>query len=357
MRTVDGRAALMGFISYAHGDKPLVDGFLEMLRPRLASVREIGLTVWSDKPSTAGSGWQEEIADAIATADFSLVCVTPSLLASRYVTAVELPALRASGSVLVAVALEPVDLDLGNVPGLRDAQIFHYMGSGVVRRRSFHECDPRERTRFCDVLVAEMAERLRDADERAPMHARPEEAPRPRRDVPPWRDGFAIDARSRDAGGLAPGLVEDLIQRMTPEVGVPSESSVRQARRNATARTALLREFGALTGDEIGEQHSRARNRHALAARWRKEGRVFGVTYHGRTVYPAFQFEPVSGELRQVVRAVLTALPVGRMSEWEVALWWTAANGWLGDRRPVDLLDDDPDGIVAAAAGLEPSPL
>jgi hypothetical protein len=146
--------------------------------------------------------------------------------------------------------------------------------------------------------------------------------------------------------------LEQLIEQMTPELSLPSEAQVRQARRSAEARTQLLQEFGALTGDQIGEEHSHARNRHALAARWRKEGRIFGVPYRGQTLYPAFQFDAVSGEVKASIRDVLTQLPRDRMSEWESALWWTAANGWLGGRRPVDALDDEPDAVAAAAAQL-----
>jgi hypothetical protein len=146
--------------------------------------------------------------------------------------------------------------------------------------------------------------------------------------------------------------LEQLVEQMTPELSLPSEPKLRQARRNAEARTQLLQEFGALTGDQIGEEHSQAQNRHALAARWRKEGRVFGVPYRGQTLYPGFQFDPVSGQVKPAVREVLARLPRDRMSDWESALWWTAANGWLRDRRPVDVLDDEPDAVADAAGHL-----
>lgn len=146
--------------------------------------------------------------------------------------------------------------------------------------------------------------------------------------------------------------LEHLIEQMTPELSLPTEPKLRQARRNAEARTQLLQEFGALTGDQIGEEHSRAQNRHALAARWRKEGRIFGVPYRGQTLYPAFQFDTVSNGVKPSIRDVLDQLPRDRMSEWEIALWWTAANGWLGGRRPVDVLRDDPEAVTTAAARL-----
>jgi hypothetical protein len=146
--------------------------------------------------------------------------------------------------------------------------------------------------------------------------------------------------------------LEQLVEQMTPELSLPTEPNLRQARRNAEARTQLLQEFGALTGEQIGEEHSQAQNRHALAARWRKEGRIFGVHYRGQTLYPAFQFDAVSGEVKPSIRNVLAQMPRDRMSEWESALWWTAANGWLRGRRPADVLDDEPEGVATAASRL-----
>lgn len=151
--------------------------------------------------------------------------------------------------------------------------------------------------------------------------------------------------------------LETLIEQMMPQDDVLSEASAVLSQRNSQRRVELLSEFGAMTGEQIAEERSRAQNRHALAARWRKEGRLFGVPYRGQTVYPAFQFDD-DGNLRAIVEDVLRSLPTDKLSPWEVALWWTAGNGWLGGRRPVDLLDEDPTAIVRAAEALSaPSPL
>jgi uncharacterized protein (DUF2384 family) len=37
------------------------------------------------------------------------------------------------------------------------------------------------------------------------------------------------------------------------------------------------------------------------------------------------------------------------VSAWQAALWFVGPNGWLGSRRPVDLLESEPDAVVAAA--------
>jgi hypothetical protein len=151
--------------------------------------------------------------------------------------------------------------------------------------------------------------------------------------------------------------LETLIEQMTPPVDLVSEAAAVLSQRNGQRRAELLSEFGALTGEQIADERSRARNRHALAARWRKEGRLFGVPYEGQTVYPTFQFD-AEGNLRTVVADVLERLPIDRMSPWEVALWWTASNGWLRGRRPVDLLDEEDGALLDAAQRLaEPSPL
>jgi hypothetical protein len=36
------------------------------------------------------------------------------------------------------------------------------------------------------------------------------------------------------------------------------------------------------------------------------------------------------------------------------ALWWVAPSGWLGDRRPIDALDDEAAVIEAARRWVEP---
>ena len=149
----------------------------------------------------------------------------------------------------------------------------------------------------------------------------------------------------------------DLIEEMVPDLDLPSDATAVLARRNAKRRAELLQEFGALSGEQVAEGRSRAANRHALAARWRKEGRIFGVPYRGQLLYPAFQLDE-HGDLRPAIARVLAALPRERMSDWEIALWWTAANGRLRGARPVDLLDREPESLVAAARGLaEPLPL
>lgn len=151
---------------------------------------------------------------------------------------------------------------------------------------------------------------------------------------------------------------DELAERMLPEAPVPSPAQAALAQRESQARWSMLEEFGALTSEELADQRSQAKNRHALANRWRSEGKIFAVELRGRRLFPGFQFNAETFAPEPIVAEALAALPRDQMSEWEVALWWVADDPWLEGRRPVDVMQEDPGAVVAAASGLsEPSPL
>jgi hypothetical protein len=142
----------------------------------------------------------------------------------------------------------------------------------------------------------------------------------------------------------------ELVDVLAPRE-VPSPAWVEQARRNAEERSRFLEEFGALTSEDVAElAGSRSANRRSLAQRWRGEGRIFAVEVHGRLVYPGFQFDQETGRPKPSIARVLAGLPGSlRDGGWQLALWWDNAVDSLGWRRPVDILDEDPDAVVAAA--------
>lgn len=138
-----------------------------------------------------------------------------------------------------------------------------------------------------------------------------------------------------------------LIEAMLP-AEPPSAAAVLQARRNAAAREALLREFGAPSSAEVAElAGSKAKNKAAMAHRWKQEGRLFSVTDRGTVGFPAFQLDS-QGRPRPVIAEILRAF-AGKSSDWELALWFLGSCGWLGGRRPVDLLESEPQAVAEAA--------
>lgn len=123
-----------------------------------------------------------------------------------------------------------------------------------------------------------------------------------------------------------------------------------QLQMNAQAQAELADEFGLLTSAQVATRAgSTATNTAALASRWRAEERVFGVEVHGSLRYPGFQFDE-QGQPVAVIARVLRAWP--HAPGWELALWFTGANAWLGDQRPVDVLTSDQDLVVDAAERL-----
>jgi hypothetical protein len=138
---------------------------------------------------------------------------------------------------------------------------------------------------------------------------------------------------------------------MPPATDLPTPASLLQARRNAEARNGLFAEFGALRSADVAElAGSRAANRAALANRWRGEQRVIAVQVGDELLYPGFQFTSEGKPHPTVASALAKLRSTGHVSDWQAALWFVAANGWLGGRRPVDLLDAEPDTVVDAAA-------
>lgn len=131
----------------------------------------------------------------------------------------------------------------------------------------------------------------------------------------------------------------------------PSPTTIDQARRNAKARATFLRTCEALDAEQVHRLHgSTAKNRAALAARWRADGKIFAVEHQGRLLYPAFQFDQ-TGRPKPVIGNVLVALGEA-VGPWQIAIWFTSANGWLNGSKPVDLLDRDPDKVIDAASDI-----
>lgn len=155
-------------------------------------------------------------------------------------------------------------------------------------------------------------------------------------------------ARLLDVPQLAE--VDRLVAAFTPPLEVAGPGAADQARRNADARVAFIREFALLDADEVAVRAgSRARNRRATASRWVASGQAFAVTHGGRQLYPAFQFDPDTGRPRPVVATVIQSLRSVGITGWAAALWWATPHDTLGWQRPADWLTSDPPAVARAA--------
>jgi hypothetical protein len=88
---------------------------------------------------------------------------------------------------------------------------------------------------------------------------------------------------------------------------------------------------------------------------WREAGKIFCVSRIGENFYPAFQFDsevkpqPLVGEILTILRQVPSR------SDWDNALWFIGANGWLDGPSPLEKLLTEP-GLVKHAAEQEVAP-
>ncbi|HEX6703065.1 MAG TPA: hypothetical protein VF101_20235, partial [Gaiellaceae bacterium] len=147
-----------------------------------------------------------------------------------------------------------------------------------------------------------------------------------------------------------------LVTALMPDEPIPSTPVLEQARRNAAARAAFLDEFPTLSSGEVAELYgSAAQNRAALAQGWRKQGRIFAVPTASGLRFPMFQFQSDGRPKPQVTR-ILRELERAGVHDWEVALWFASALASLDGMRSVDVLDQEPDRVEAAAAQLSAIP-
>lgn len=115
-----------------------------------------------------------------------------------------------------------------------------------------------------------------------------------------------------------------------------ADVAARQKLRNALIRRNFLREFGSARALEEDLEI------------WRREGKIFVVIQEGTMYVPTFQFDN-GGCPHPAIAAVIQMFSSIESSDWELALWFASRSGWLGGRRPVDVLKDDPGAVVEAA--------
>lgn len=160
-----GRPSIGGFLSYAHADRRVVERFRRLLAPRLEILRAGDVSVWLDDHILVGQPWDEAIRAAIARADFGLLLLSPALLSRPYVRDVEIPLLMdGPGTRVMPVGLQRVDLARADLRGIEAHQIFRLRTGPDHEPRWFSELAGENPARFCDALVAEIADQVLGVD-------------------------------------------------------------------------------------------------------------------------------------------------------------------------------------------------
>ena len=150
------------FVSYARANRVLASKFLDRFRDSVGPARNYSYSFWRDGDILVGEGWHEEIQQAIEKSDLGLLLISPAFLASQYIAENELPkfvGLRSKKPV-IPVMLQPVDLDLHDLKGLKHRQIFRLDRSRFHNPKSFAECTGQQRDDFALGLFRQVESKL-----------------------------------------------------------------------------------------------------------------------------------------------------------------------------------------------------
>ncbi len=135
------------------------------------------------------------------------------------------------------------------------------------------------------------------------------------------------------------------------EVPLPQGMAPELLARYESAREAVVKEFGLRLSDDLARAvHSTADNRSLVASKWLRSREIFAVSYGGRRGYFGFQFDPVTGRPKPAIAKIIETFRANT-DGWRLVLWFTSANPRLANRRPVDVLDQNPKQVIEAAKG------
>jgi hypothetical protein len=115
----------------------------------------------------------------------------------------------------------------------------------------------------------------------------------------------------------------------------------------ARALESVLGNSEWLTAEEIGERGKFSpRDVVAPANRWKQEGKIFAVPYQGQERFPRYALDDAFRPI-PALESVLKLF--GSISPWRIAVWFESSNAWLDNRRPRQLLRDEPAKVRRAA--------
>lgn len=143
--------------------------------------------------------------------------------------------------------------------------------------------------------------------------------------------------------------LETLVDALVP-VEPPRPALLREAAMIGRARTAILTGADWLTAPQVAELAGfSASNPSAQPNKWKRDGAIFALRHHGVDYFPGYGLDPSAGyRPRKAMTEVLRAFD-GSKDGWALAAWFLSANGFLGGKRPQDLLATHPERVIAAA--------
>ena len=160
---------------------------------------------------------------------------------------------------------------------------------------------------------------------------------------------FVVEVVPLFRQSIQDGRIEELKRAAKvyrPRVEIRSvDTQLMEMQKNAAE--AILQGSEWLPAIQVGKLAERsASNPAALANRWKREGKLFTISWKGKDWYPRYAFDDVI-QPRPVIAEVMRIFGAG-MDPWRIAAWFESSNAWLGGLKPRELMNE-PERIVAAA--------
>jgi hypothetical protein len=144
-------------------------------------------------------------------------------------------------------------------------------------------------------------------------------------------------------------MLNSILEALVPEVPPPYHTLI-EARMAGDARKAVLETGDWLTASQVAEVAGfSSTNPSAQPNKWKKDGQVFAIRLRGVDYFPAYALDRATDYRPVKALARVLAVFKDRKDDWGVAYWFASANGFLGGKRPQDLLLSESDRVVAAA--------
>ena len=134
------------------------------------------------------------------------------------------------------------------------------------------------------------------------------------------------------------------------EKRIPPEILEQMIRDAASLKKEFFEHYVVLTASEVADLAGlSAEGADKSLKLWRAGSKVLSVKRGHQDVYPAFQFGE-NGQPLPIVHEVLKLFSqVASRTDWDNAIWFVAANGWLGGEIPCELLTSSPAKVKHAA--------
>ena len=126
-----------------------------------------------------------------------------------------------------------------------------------------------------------------------------------------------------------------------PETEVPADEATLEWHRN------FIKKVPTWTAAEISSQTAtKSSIKSAAASRWLREGRIFSVRFAGEQRFPRFEFQ--NGAPIPVIAKVIKIFATDATG-WSLAFFFANPNPYIGGRKPIELIQTDPDRVVSLA--------